>query len=63
MTTWLTTKEAAEHLGVSTKTLYRRIADGTLAAYRLAENGPYKIRLEDLEKQIKPVNKDTQWDE
>lgn len=59
MTTWLTTNQAAEHLGVSTKTLYRRIADGTLVAYRHAENGPYKIRLEDLEKHIKPVNKET----
>lgn len=59
MTTWLTTSEAAQHLGVSKKTLYRRIAEGTLVAYRFAKNGPYKIRLEDLEKHIEPVNKDT----
>lgn len=57
MTTWLTTTEAAERLGVSPKTVYRRISDGTLAAYRLANSGQYKIRAEDLEHQIEPVSK------
>jgi excisionase family DNA binding protein len=38
--------EAAERLGVSTKTLRRRIADGSLTAYRL---GPHLIRLDPAE--------------
>jgi excisionase family DNA binding protein len=32
---WLSTKEAARRLGVTTRTLYRFIDDGGLAAYRL----------------------------
>lgn len=36
-------KEAAEHLGVCTTTLRRRIADGTITAYRL---GPRLTRLD-----------------
>jgi excisionase family DNA binding protein len=35
--------EAAERAGVATKTIRRRIADGTLTAYRL---GPRLIRLD-----------------
>jgi excisionase family DNA binding protein len=31
---WMSTKEAAEHLGVTLRSLYRFIDEGTLAAYR-----------------------------
>lgn len=31
---WMSTKEAAEHLGVTLRSLYRFIDEGSLAAYR-----------------------------
>ena len=50
----LTIAQAAERAGVSTDTIRRRIADGTLPAYRL---GPRLIRIDaaDLARLIKPV--------
>lgn len=39
----LTIAESAEHYNVSTKTIRRRIADGTLVAYR---TGPRLIRVD-----------------
>ncbi len=39
---YLTLAEGADRLGVSTKTIRRRIADGTLTGYRF---GPHLIRL------------------
>ncbi len=46
--------DAATILGVSTKTIRRRIADGTLTAYRL---GPRLIRVDmsEVERQLRPV--------
>jgi excisionase family DNA binding protein len=40
---WVTIAAAAERLGLSTKSVRRRIADGTLPAYRI---GPRLIRLD-----------------
>jgi excisionase family DNA binding protein len=40
---WVTIAAAAERLGLSTKSIRRRIADGTLPAYRI---GPRLIRLD-----------------
>jgi excisionase family DNA binding protein len=40
---WVTIATAAERLGLSTKSIRRRIADGTLPAYRV---GPRLIRLD-----------------
>ncbi|MGH3261435.1 MAG: helix-turn-helix transcriptional regulator [Trebonia sp.] len=40
---WVTIATAAERLGLSTKSVRRRIADGTLPAYRI---GPRLIRLD-----------------
>ena len=31
---WMSTKEAAEHLGVTLRSLYRFIDEGTLTAYK-----------------------------
>lgn len=42
-TTYETIAEAAQRTGVSTKTIRRRIADGTLTGYRF---GPTLIRLD-----------------
>ena len=42
---WLTTKEAARHLGIATATLYRLIDAGELPAYRFGR----VIRLQQAE--------------
>jgi excisionase family DNA binding protein len=45
---------AAERLGVSERTIRRRIADGSLAGYRF---GPRLLRVcrEDLDAQLRPI--------
>jgi excisionase family DNA binding protein len=43
---WVTIAAAAQRLGLSTKSIRRRIADGTLPAYRV---GPRLIRLDLLD--------------
>lgn len=45
--------DAARLAGVSTKTIRRRIKDGTLPAYRLG--GLVKIAADDLHKLIAPI--------
>jgi len=44
---------AAEHLDVSTKTLRRRIADGTLPAYRVGRL--VKVNPDDLDRIAQPI--------
>lgn len=46
--------EAAAHVGCSTKTLRRRIADGTLTGYRF---GPRVLRvdLDELDAALRPI--------
>ena len=34
---WMSTKEAAEHLGVTLRSLYRFIDEGALAAYKFGQ--------------------------
>lgn len=52
-TTYLDVKASAKRLGISENTLRRRIADGTLAAYRVGKatdlRAPLRIRTEDLD--------------
>lgn len=43
---WVTIATAAERLGLSSKSVRRRIADGTLPAYRI---GPRLIRLDSVD--------------
>lgn len=45
---YLTVKQASERLQVSTKTIFRRIKDGSITAIRL---GPKTIRIEEAELQ------------
>jgi len=45
---WLTIAEAAEWVGVSTKTIRRRIADGTIKAHTLGRRIK-RIRTSELE--------------
>ena len=51
---YLTLAEAAELMSVSVKTLRRRIADGTIPAYRCGRR-VIRIRVEDLERAFRPV--------
>lgn len=50
----VTITEAANYLGVSHKTIRRRIADGTLPAFRIA-GGPIRILASDVEALKIPV--------
>lgn len=49
-----TVRSAARLTGTSTKTIYRRIEDGTLPAYRLGRE--FRISDEDLMRLYEPVN-------
>jgi excisionase family DNA binding protein len=46
----ITTFEAAERLGVSMRTVVRYISRGSLAARQLYRQGPYMVKVADLEK-------------
>lgn len=47
---WMSTKEAAEHLGVTLRSLYRFIDEGTLTAYRFGR--VIRLKQEDVEQFI-----------
>jgi len=53
---WATVKEAAKHVGLSTRTIRRYIATGRLAASRL---GPRRIEvdLNEVDKLRKPIER------
>lgn len=59
----LTLSEGAELIGVNPRTLRRRIADGTLPAYRFKNGldrlgrprGHIRVRQEDLEALFRPI--------
>ncbi len=53
-TQYLTLAEAADLMSVSVKTLRRRIADGTIPAYRCGRR-VIRIRIEDLERALHPI--------
>jgi excisionase family DNA binding protein len=50
----VTIREAANYLGVSHKTIRRRISDGTLPAFRVA-GGPIRVLAKDVEALKTPV--------
>lgn len=51
---YLSLEEAAEYLCVSEKTLRRRIADGTVPAYRLGHR-VIRIKITDLDQLLRPI--------
>ena len=47
---WMSTKEAAEHLGVTLRSLYRFIDEGALAAYKFGR--VIRLKADDVERFI-----------
>lgn len=47
---WMSTKEAAEHLGVTLRSLYRFIDEGSLAAYKFGR--VIRLKGDDVERFI-----------
>ncbi|GGD32010.1 helix-turn-helix domain-containing protein [Nocardioides daphniae] len=52
--TYLSIEEAATVMSVSTKTIRRRISDGTIPAYHCG-NRPIRIKLDDLEAALERI--------
>ena len=48
--TWMSTKEAAEHLGVTLRSLYRFIDEGSLAAYKFGR--VIRLKADDVDRFI-----------
>jgi excisionase family DNA binding protein len=51
---YLSIEQAAELMSMSTKTIRRRISDGTIPAYQCGRR-PIRIRLEDLEAALRRI--------
>jgi len=51
-----TVQEAAEYLAVSGATIRRYISDGRLPAYRLGNERLIRIKRQDLERLLSPIN-------
>lgn len=51
---YLSLEEAAEMMSLSTRTIRRRISDGTIPAYQCGRR-PIRIRLEDLEAALRGI--------
>ena len=52
---WATLEQAADYLACSTATVRRRIADGSLPAYRLGRTQSLRVKVTDLEALLLPV--------
>jgi excisionase family DNA binding protein len=47
---WLSTQEAAKRLGITTRTLYRFVDEGSLAAYKMGR--VFRLKAADVERFI-----------
>lgn len=52
---YLTLHDAAEEYGVSQRTIRRRIADGSLPAYRMTGSRLIRIKAADLDRLLTPI--------
>jgi excisionase family DNA binding protein len=52
--TYLSLEEAAEIMSLSTRTIRRRISDGTIPAYQCGRR-PIRIRLDELEAALRRI--------
>ena len=55
MIVWLTIAETAKTANVSTKTVRRRIADGSLPGYRVGGSQLLRIKASDVEALLRPI--------
>lgn len=53
---WLTTKQAAAHLGISPERVRKLTREGKLNACRLGDAGNLRFTAEDLDAYIRPTN-------
>jgi excisionase family DNA binding protein len=51
----ITIQQAAEYLGVSTWTVRRRIADGTLTGYRITNSRAIRLDRAEVEQLLRPI--------
>ena len=49
-------QEAAKFLGISESTIRRYVSDGRLLAYRLGDERLIRIKRQDLDKLLSPIN-------
>ena len=59
----LSVQETAQHLGVSESTVRRYISDGRLPAYRLGDERLIRIKREDLQGLLSPIEIDDAQDQ
>jgi excisionase family DNA binding protein len=57
---YLTIRETAAHLALSTRTIHRYIAAGKLKAYRVAGEKVIRIKRQDVEALLQPVGAEGQ---
>lgn len=55
----LTTAEFAQRVRQAESSIRRKVADGAIAAYRVGEHGPLRIPATELEKQLRPVGRNS----
>lgn len=51
---YVSLEEAAQMMSLSTRTIRRRISDGTIPAYQCGSR-PIRIRLDELEAALRPI--------
>lgn len=51
---WVSVAELAEHFGTSTKTIRRRISDGSILAHRLGSRA-IRVDLNEAERSLRPI--------
>lgn len=52
---YLSLEEAATYLGMSIRTVRRRIADGSIPASRVRNSTTIRVRVEDLDNLLQPI--------